>query len=165
MGEKPAGSVPSAPSLNLSKSRTTLVFAKLGVITAPYLPVDVLHRVEPATPYAAASIAVTVLWPQVGWLAKKAGTWARELCYVPVDSWLEFTDNRREKIRQRKQHLYQDVQEGEQLAVGMAEEDQAQTPSRDDMPGPEPRQVAVRTVSAVPPQAPFASTPTDAMVE
>ncbi|MGW4994956.1 hypothetical protein ACWEQ3_46525 [Streptomyces mirabilis] len=165
MGEKPAGSVPSAPSLNLSKSRTTLVLAKLGVIAAPYLPVDVLHRVEPATPYAAASIAVTVLWPQVGWLAKKAGTWARELCYVPVDSWLEFTDNRREKIRQRRQRQSQDVPEGEQLTVGTAEENQTQPPPRGDTSDPEAHQAVVRAVSAVPAQAPSASTPTDAMVE
>ncbi|WP_405914499.1 hypothetical protein [Streptomyces sp. NBC_00728] len=164
MGEKPADS-PSAPSLNLSRSRTTLVLAKLGVITAPYLPVDVLHRVEPATPYAATSIAVTVLWPQVWWVTKKAGTWAKELCCTPVDAWIEFTDNRREKIRQRKQHRSQDVPEGEQLTVGTAEENQTQPPSRGDTSGHEAQQAAMLAVSGVPAQAPSASTPTDAMVE
>ncbi|MFF4450803.1 hypothetical protein [Streptomyces sp. NPDC001502] len=103
VGDDAADAVASPPVLPMSKPRTALFVAELGVLAAPHLGIEPLTSVNPAAPYAVGAVAVTVMWPHVAWLAERTAHGCKVLCLKPVDKVIKYFVRRGDTFRAEAQ--------------------------------------------------------------
>ncbi|MGW6958770.1 hypothetical protein [Streptomyces chartreusis] len=146
------------PPLSLGKARTTLLLSELGAIIAPYLSADLHGPVQPTVPYAAAAAGVTVLWPQVTWLAELAGRVTKKICLYPVDKGIKFFMKRSAKIRAEEERENGKEQDSPALHDD-AEPTEPQPDANRDASAPRTAQSAAHQLRTVPLQVAGADTP------
>ncbi|MFB6643779.1 hypothetical protein ACFCYF_41860 [Streptomyces chartreusis] len=147
------------PPLSLGKARTTLLLSELGVIIAPHLSADLHGPVQPTVPYAAAAAGVTVLWPQVTWLAELAGRVTKKICLYPVDKGIKFFMKRSAKIRAEEERENGKEQDSPDELHNAAEATEPQPDANREASAPKAAQSAAHQLRTVPLQVAGADTP------